>query len=497
MGIQFAIHQQHIVALVLGRLDERILGLHIGCIQIHDLLFLIGLFPFDGLAIVLEAEILAVRVLEERKIEGPLAELFIGQHAILDKELQVVPLLFVGLALLLENLLQPVGHLLGDIGRYLFHVGVALQVTAGHVQRDIRRIDDTVQQGQEIRDDVIHVIRHEHLVAVQLDVVLFDGHPLFDLREIQHAREVERIIHVQMDVEEGFLLHRVQFPIEFHVVFFLQFRRGLGPNGFQGIDGLVAENDRNGHELAILVQQALDAALLAIFFGILVQIQGDDCAAVFFVTGAHLVFRRSVAAPFHRLRAFLPAEGFDGYLLAHHKGRVEAQAKMSDDTANLVFVFLQELAGRREGNLVDILVYLFLRHADTPIDNLERLFLLVQFHVDINCTQLAFKITGSGKCLHFLRCIHRIGHQFTQENLVVGIQELLDHRENVLGGHANLSFVHLCHICVALIFYNTYLTKTGPQGAGLTNCHYLYRKRLILIFGVFAKGSSITSTFDS
>ena len=354
-----------------------------------------------------------------------------------------------------------------------------------------------MQQGQEIRDDVIHVIRHEHLVAVQLDVVLFDGHPLFDLREIQHAREVERIIHVQMNVEERFFLHRVQLPVELHVVFFLQFRRGLGPNGFQGIDGLVAENDRNGHELAILVQQALDAALLAIFFGILVQIQGDDCAAVFFVAGTHLVFRRTIAAPFHRLRAFLPAEGFDGYLLAHHKGRVEAQAKMSDDAANLVFVFLQKLAGRREGNLVDIFIDLFLRHTDTPIDNLKGLFLLVQLHVDINRTQLSLEVARSGQGLHFLRCIHRIGHQFTQENLVVGIQELLDHRENVLGGHANLSFVHLCHICVALIFYNTYLTKTGPQGAGLTNCHYLYRKRLILIFGVFAKGSSITSTFDS
>ena len=79
---------------------------------------------------------------------------------------------------------------------------------------------------------------------------------------------------------------------------------------------------------------------------------------------------------------------------------------------------------------VDIFIDLFLRHADTPIDNLKGLFLLVQLHVDINRTQLSLEVARSGQGLHFLRCIHRIGHQFTQENLVVGIQELLDHREN-------------------------------------------------------------------
>ena len=81
----------------------------------------------EGL-VLLEGEVLALNVLEERELLGAIVKLLLRQHAVVDEELQVVPLLLVVLAVVLEGLLQAVGHLLGDIGGDLLHVGIALKV---------------------------------------------------------------------------------------------------------------------------------------------------------------------------------------------------------------------------------------------------------------------------------------------------------------------------------------------------------------------------------
>ncbi len=119
---------------------------------------------------------------------------------------------------------------------------------------------------------------------------------------------------------------------------------------------------------------------------------------------------------------------------------------MADDVANLVLVLLQKLSGAGERNLVDVLVHLFFRHANSVIDNLEGLGFLVQLDGDFQLAQFLLVVTAGGQRFHFLRGVHGIGHQFAEENLVVRIQELLDNRENVLGSYSNLSFV--CHISI-------------------------------------------------
>ena len=55
-----------------------------------------------------------------------------------EEEFEVIPLLLEFLTVLLEDRVQAVCHLLGDVGRNLLHVAVALQVAAAHVQWDIR-----------------------------------------------------------------------------------------------------------------------------------------------------------------------------------------------------------------------------------------------------------------------------------------------------------------------------------------------------------------------
>ncbi len=126
----------------------------------------------------------------------------------------------------------------------------------------------------------------------------------------------------------------------------------------------------------------------------------------------------------------------------------------------LVLVLLKELAGRGKCDLVDVPVNLLLGHADTIVNDLQRLGLLVKFDTNLEVAQLALEVTVRGDCLHLLRGVNRIRHQFPQEYLVIRIEELFDDREYVLGRHSDLSFV--CHNIFHLNFYE-YVQSATPS----------------------------------
>ncbi len=115
---------------------------------------------------------------------------------------------------------------------------------------------------------------------------------------------------------------------------------------------------------------------------------------------------------------------------------------MADDVAGFVLVFLQEFPGRREGNLVDILVHFLLRHTDATVRDLDGLGLVVHIHADGQVAQLTLEFAGSGEGLQLLGGIHRIGHDLAQEDIMVGIQEFFDDRKDIFRCHADFSFRH-------------------------------------------------------
>ena len=80
--------------------------------------------------------------------------------------------------------------------------------------------------------------------------------------EIQDTGEVEGVVHVQMDVEQRFLQHRIELAVELHVVLLLQVGGLPVPDGVGIVDYLVlggihvlavlpllllAEGDGHGH----------------------------------------------------------------------------------------------------------------------------------------------------------------------------------------------------------------------------------------------------------
>ena len=102
-----------------------------------------------------------------------------------------------------------------------------------------------------------------------------------------------------------------------------------------------------------------------------------------------------------------------------------------------------ELLRAREGDLVDVLVDLFGVHADAAVVHGEGLFLFVDFHLDGEVAQLPLELARGSQGFQFLRGVHGVADDFTQENLLVRIKELLDDRENVFCLYSNVTGLHI------------------------------------------------------
>ena len=64
-------------------------------------------------------------------------------------------------------------------------------------------VDHTMQEREEVGHNVFHRIRHEDLVAEELDLVAVDFEVVLDLREVENAREVEGVVHIEVKSRRG------------------------------------------------------------------------------------------------------------------------------------------------------------------------------------------------------------------------------------------------------------------------------------------------------
>ena len=126
MSIEFAVHYQHIVALGFGCRDITILLLKICSIEIDKFLVLVCLYGLDELAVLVKRVIFAVLGFEKSEFHRTLAEFLVAEHAIFDKELDIVPLFLEIFPLRAENLFETVCNLFGYVSRYFLDIGIAL-----------------------------------------------------------------------------------------------------------------------------------------------------------------------------------------------------------------------------------------------------------------------------------------------------------------------------------------------------------------------------------
>ena len=132
---------------------------------------------------------------------------------------------------------------------------------------------------------------------------------------------MERIVHIQMDIEKRLLLHRIKGPVELHIVLRLQVGGFPGPQRLHLVDDIVLvsidilavlpfllfpENHRDWHELAVFVKKSLDPAFRGELGILVIYIKGDLGTPVSPVAVRHLIFRAAVAGPSYSLGPFLP-----------------------------------------------------------------------------------------------------------------------------------------------------------------------------------------------
>ena len=169
-----SVHQQHVVTLCIGGIDVAVLVVLVVGVEVDEVAILVCLFALDeGLVLLLGVE-LALRVLQQSERLGLVVEVALAEHAVVDENLDVIPLFLELLAVAFENGGKPVAHLFRDVGGNLLHVRVALQIAAAHVQRNVGRVDHAMQECHKVRDDALHIVGHKHLIAVQVDFVLLD-----------------------------------------------------------------------------------------------------------------------------------------------------------------------------------------------------------------------------------------------------------------------------------------------------------------------------------
>ena len=83
------------------------------------------------------------------------------------------------------------------------------------------------------------MVGDEHLVAVELNLVLLQFDAGLDLGEVEDTRQVEGVVHVQVNPEQRLVAHGVERAVERLVVFVFQRRRGFGPQGLHTVDDVV------------------------------------------------------------------------------------------------------------------------------------------------------------------------------------------------------------------------------------------------------------------
>ena len=355
------------------------------------------------LQVFLQREIFPVDVLEEHVVLDMLVKFFVLQAAILQERIDVIPVFFKILALCLAHADKLVRDFLGDIVGHLLDEPVILKCRTGYVQREIRAVHNTLECNHVLRHNLLDVVRDKDLIAVELDGSLDRLILSVDFREVQDSLHVERIIHVQMDPEQGLAVIIEHLAVEILVLVIGALTWCLLPERMDIGDGnralvdlyhvlrrldldrllaalsvilftshrimmnrpddnvvllhlvrlhflvflrriLLAQEDLNRHEAAVPLQHLTHAVFIRKFKIVLIQMKRHAGADLAVVPIADRVGVSAITLPVNRLCILLVAQRIDRDHVRHHEHRIKAQSEMSDDVilVRLVLVLFEE-----------------------------------------------------------------------------------------------------------------------------------------------------------
>ena len=154
------------------------------CLGVGGVVYLLILIALQEIG---KKQILVLGVLVKHELLHALVEFLVAQTAVLNEDLNIVPVFLVLLALVLCHACQAVGDFFGNVPGNPCDRAVVLQERTGNVQRHIGTVDHTFQEHQKFRNDLFDIVRDEHLIVVEFDLPLNAFGILRQFGEIQDA----------------------------------------------------------------------------------------------------------------------------------------------------------------------------------------------------------------------------------------------------------------------------------------------------------------------
>ena len=392
-------------------------------------------------------------------------------------------------AVVLHHLGQLVLHLLAEVRGDELELAVMLQHLAGDVQAEIRGVHDAAREGIAVGEQIGALVHDHDAGAVELETRLaLAGVELLrglggdeDQRAIaDHALGVDAddgerivvVVEVLLVERDALLVRRLlaaALPDRHHgvdglfdeAVFHLHLRLAVFVElaGFDHLVVLDLHDDRPADVVGILAHEHHDlpvfeigAVLLAV--GVLLDVH-DDLRADGILLG--LGDRVAVRAGGDPLVRLVGAVGFgdDGDLIGHHEGGIEADAELTDDVdGGVLLLFLVESVLEAEraaaGDDAEVLLELFLRHADAVVGDGDRARFLVHVDADLEVAALhADVLIRERTVAELVDRVGRVGDDLTQEDFLVRVDRVDHHVQELLGLRFELL---LCHVYASIKF---------------------------------------------
>ena len=293
-----------------------------------------------------------------------------------------------------------------------------------------------MKQGKVFGHNVFYVVGHIHLVAEKLNFISLNIYVIFNFREIKNTGQVERIIHIEVNMEKRLVAHGEKFVIELIVIFVLQIGWFAYPCRIYIVDNVVfirfylfavfpffllSECNFNWQEFTVFCQQFLNFAFFEVIQVVIVDVHYNICTAIGLDGLFECIFGVAVAGPVLACSSFAERLGENFHFFGNHKRGIEAKSEMSDNVLSIIFVFFQKFLSTRKCNLIDVFVNFFGSHPNAAIRYGQFFLLWINAYPDGQISKFAFELAHGCQCFKFLGSIHSVRNDFTQKNLVIGI----------------------------------------------------------------------------
>ena len=286
----------------------------------------------------------------------------------------------------------------------------------------------------DVEVEAVLAVRHEEVVAGLGGEE--EERAILDLPFGDDVDRAERIVVVVREV-----------LVELLVLLLLDLALGAAPDGAHRVEGLLlvllaalavlillvggdgelAEADRVGDEVGVLLHERGDLPLLQIGAVLVGDVERDRGAGLLAVGGLDGILALAVGDPADGFLALAAVERVDRDLVRDHEGGVEANAELPDHLGGVgplpLLERVHEGLGAGTGDGAEVVLGLLGRHADAVVDDGERLGVAVRDEGDGPFGGVGHDgLVREAEVLGLVDRVGGVGDELAEENFLLGVE---------------------------------------------------------------------------